>query len=395
MIPEQPTSPFQNPEIIKRLLITFGCITVYLIGRNIPVPGFDSASIFALSVAPYIGAAVLLSLLRATGRFDALAGKDAVGRAGIYRVVRFIALPIAIGQAVVLTGALHAPLITATLAVAALTAGALFILWLAEEITDNGIGNGVLLILFIDLAAKAPGGIGAFNELVSNEDLAFSVACGIAVLIFLALFCAVKLETAQRMIPVQYAKRVVGRKMMGGQQTTVPIKVNPAGVLALIAAATVLSLLAALFAEVRLPSVYFPLFAGLVVFFSWLYRTTGVDPRELAGQIQQNGGFIVGTRGGDAMVQYFSKIVDKLSMSSALPVAAAAAIPAIAVHMTGSSLVLSAVSIYLLAGVALDVMSQVQTRAMMTNYAGKIPQPSGVKSGGGRPRSNKKRKRRR
>lgn len=392
---QQPLNVFKSPEVVKRLLVTLGCVTVYIVGRNIPVPGLRSASIFGLGVAPYLGAAVLLSLLRATGRFDALAGKDTAGRSGIYRVVRCLALLFAVGQAAVLAAAIDTAPAVLFPAVATLAAGAIFVLWLAEEITESGIGNGVLLVLFVDIVAQVPGGIKTFNALVSGEDLALSAALGIVALILLAFFATVKIETAQRKIPVQYAKRVVGRMMMGGQQTTVPIKVNPAGVLALIAAATVVGWPAALFTGVRHPAVYFPLFAALVLFFSRLYRTSSVEPGELAGQIQQNGGFVLGTRGGDALLGYFSGLVDRLSMSSVIPVTAVAVLPAIAMRMTGSSVVLDEVAIYLLAAVALDSIGQVQARAMMQNFGGNIPKPVSIKGGGSHSRPSKKRKRRR
>ncbi len=394
---QQPPNVFQNPEVVKRLLVTLGCVTVYIIGRNIPVPGppLGSLPIFGHGVAPYLGAMVLLSLLRATGRVETLAGKDAAGRNGIYRVARPLALLFAVGQALPLAAGIDRTPAFIIPVVVTLAAGAMLVLWLAEEITENGIGNGVLLILFVDIAAQVPDTIGALSALVRNEDLALSAVLGIGALVLFALFAAVNLETAQRKIPVQYAKRVVGRMMMGGQQTTVPVKVNPAGALALIAAATAAAWPAALFAGARHPAVYFPLFVALVIFFSWLYRTSGVEPRELAGQIQQNGGFILGTRGGDAMSGYFSRLIDRLSLSSAFPVVVVVVVPAIALRMIGSPAAFGEVSIYLMAAVVLDSIGQIQARAMMQNLGGSLPKPGKMKSGGRRMHSSKRRKKRR
>jgi len=266
------------------------------------------------------------------------------------------------------------------------------VLWLAEEISENGIGSGVLLMLFVDIAAKVPGAIAL---LFRSDELSLAAAWGIAALVLLALFAAVFLESAQRKIPVQYAKRVIGRMMVGGQQTTVPVKVNPAGVLALIAAATVAAWPAALSSAFLHPAVYFPLFAALVIVFSRLYRTSSVEPREITGQIQQNGGFILGTRSGDAMVGYFSRLLERLALCSAIPVVAVAVVPAVAMRLTGSPAVLGAVPIYLLAAVALDFVAQMQTRAMLQNFGGNVPKPGSMKAGGGHPRSSKKRRKKR
>lgn len=424
---QQPPNFFKSAEIVKRLLYTLGLVSAYIVGRNIPIPGLHpeflgailsgesetalrTVSVFGLGVAPYIVAAVLLSVLRATGRVGSLAGKDAEGRRGIYKAARVIAavfaachavlaamlierMPVPSGtQATVETGLIF-------LAPAALTfaAGAMLVLWLAEELTDKGIGNGILLFLFVDVAAGAPGAWSALYGLYKTEEMHTLAVLGIIALVVLAILASVWVEAGQRKVPVQYAKRVIGRMMVGAQQTTIPVKLNPAGVLALVAAATVVALPMGLFEWARHPAVYLPVFTALVIWFSWIYRTANVDPRELAGQIQQTGGFIAGTRSGDALVAYFWKLLDKLSIGGAMLVAAIAVTPAILTRVTGSQIRIGELSIFLVAAVSLDFMAQMQTRYMMQNYGGNLPQPGNMPRMGkrGRPSKRRGKKRRR
>jgi len=420
-----PPNVFQSAEVVKRLLFTLGCVSAYILGRNIPLPGLhpgflasvlsgeapmslSQVSIFRLGVAPYVGAAVLLSLLRATGRFGALEAKDAEGRRTLYKATRFLAAVFALAQ-----GALAASVLEmmptaggagATLtsgwmflvpAAAALTAGAMTVVWLAEEISENGMGSGILLLLLVDIAAAAPGGVSRFYGLLKAEELHFLAALPVLAVIFLALFAAVLLETAQRKTPVQYAKRVVGRMMVGGQQTAIPVKVNPAGALALVAAGAVAGWPAAFFQAFRHPAVYFPVFAVFAVLFSRLYRGINMDPREIAGQIQQTGGFVPGVRSGPPLLTHFTRLLDRLAMASALPVVLIAVTPAVLVAIAAPEVGMGAVSIYLAAAVVLDFVAQVQTRFMMQNFGGNLPQMGGKPRIGKGSRPSKRRKKRR
>lgn len=377
-------SSFKDPEIIKRLLVTLGCLTAYVVGRAVPIPGLHpdtlasmlsgksaaslhSVSIFALGIVPYLNAVIVLSLLRATGWVGALAAPDAAGRSGIHRTARFLAAVFsAIMGAFLAAGVAGSPSpLFTVMAAATFAAGAMVVLWLAEEITEDGIGNGVLLILFVEVAAKARGGLFHLNSLLGAEDISLLLACVVVALAALAIFATVLIEAAQRLTLVQYAKRVIGRKMMGGQQTTIPIKANPSGVLGVVAASIVVAWPSPLFALSGYPVVYYPVFAALIVAFSWLYRRANVDPKELAGQIRNTGGFIHGIRSGEPMLAHFRRQLSRLAFGSGLLIAAIVLVPALALVAADSPLALDGAALFVAAAVTLDMMAQMQSRAMM------------------------------
>lgn len=386
---QQPPNVFKNPEIVKRLLVTLGCLTAYIVGRGIPVPGIHPdtlasilsgksgatlhpVSIFALGIVPYLNAIIVLSLLRAAGWIKALAAVDAAGRRGVDRIARFLAAAFAVVMGYFLAArveGLAGPLFM-FMAAATFAAGAMAVLWLAEEITEDGVGSGVLLILFVEVSAKAWGGISQLNSLLGGEDISLLLAIGVVALTALTLFTTVLLETAQRLTSVQYAKRVIGRKMMGGQQTTIPIKANPAGALGVIAASIVVSWPSPLLALSEYPVVYYPVFAALIVAFGWLYRQANIDPKELTGQIRNTGGFIHGIRSGEPMLAHFRRQLSRLSWGTGLPIAAIVLVPAIVLLAAGSPMTLDGTALFVAAAVTLDMMAQVQSRAMMLGRPG-------------------------
>lgn len=419
---QQPPNIFQSREIIKRLLLTLGCLTAYIVGRGLPVPGLrpealaamlagdggttlSSVSVFALGIHPYIAAAVLLSLVRWAGWIEALGGRDAEGRRVVYRTARALAAVFALGHAALVQYSARAVMASAgpaegfeavlgfVIPAATLAAGAMLVVWLAEEISENGIGNGVLLILFVDVAAAAPGAFSKLNALVKTEQTHVLAALGVSVAAILGLLGAVLIETAQRKTTVQFAKRVVGRMLVGGQQTAIPVRFNPGGAVALIAASTAVTWPAALAGTALHPVVRFPLFAALVIFFSWLYRRSDAEPKDVASRVQQQGGYVPGLRSGSDLTAHFSRLMDRLSMGSAPLVAAAALLPAIAASLAGMTI--SELSVYLVAAVALDTVAQTQARFMMQNLGGSIPQPGKMPRAGKQRRPSKRKKRRR
>ncbi|MEE8425078.1 MAG: hypothetical protein V3S11_04585 [Elusimicrobiota bacterium] len=386
---QQPPNAFQNPEIIKRLLVTLGCLTAYIVGRAVPVPGIHpdvllgilsgkseasmhSVSIFALGVVPYLNAVIVLSLIRAGGWIKALAAADAAGRRGVDRIARFLTAAFAVVMGYFLAArveGLAGPL-SMFMAAGTFAAGSMAVLWLAEEITDDGVGSGVLLILFVEVSARAWGGLSQLNSLLGGEDISLLLAIGVVALTALTIFTTVLLETAQRLTSVQYSKRVIGRKMMGGQQTTIPIKANPAGALGVIAASIVVSWPAPLLALSEYPVVYYPVFAALIVALGWLYRRANIDPKELAGQIRNTGGFIHGIRSGEPMLAHFRRQLSRLALGTGLPITVVVLVPAIVLRAIGSPMAIDGTALFVAAAVTLDMMAQVQSRAMMLGRPG-------------------------
>lgn len=411
------------PDIRKKIIFTLCMLLVFRIGAQIPVPGmnrdilaqtFDSGTglfalfdlfsggsfsnftIFALSITPYITASIILQLLTiAIPALERLSREGQEGRKKIAQYTRYLTVALAIVQAIGVTIGLFRQALVSTdvfsiiVIVMVLTAGTAFLMWLGEQINENGIGNGISLIIFAGIVARLPS---ACEEIISKlREGTMSI---VTLLVFL-LFCAavivgiILIQQGQRRIPVQYAKRVVGRKMYGGQATHIPLKVNQAGVIPVIFAMAFLQFPltityfmnaqgnAAQWIEKWLAPtgspgvwVYAAFNAVLIVFFTYFYTSVTFNPLEVASNLKANGGFIPGIRPGKTTVEYLNRVMTRITFVGAIFLALVAILPTIVSQLGGLSFHFGGTSLLIAVGVALDTMKQLENQMVMRNYSG-------------------------
>ena len=397
------------PEIRQKIIFTLLMLLVYRIGSNIPVPGIDreylaqlfsgetglldlfdlfsggafsNFTIFALSITPYITASIIIQLLTiAFPYFERLAKEGAEGRKKMAAITRYMTVVLGLIQAVGLTVGLFRRAIVDKSAfsmitiIIVLTAGTAFLMWLGEQINEYGIGNGISMIIFGGIVARLPSAVRGVAAQV--RDGAVSLVAVIALLIVAVL-----------MIPVQYAKRVVGRKMYGGQSTHIPMKVNQAGVIPIIFSISLLqfpltityfvpdSAFTDFVTKYLSPSgnpgvwVYAALNILLTVFFTYFYTAIMFNPADVADNMRQNGGFIPGIRPGVATVEYLSRIMSRLCFAGGIFLAAVATIPTIVSVFTPFNFSFGGTSLLIMVGVALDIVQQLENQMLMRNYQG-------------------------
>ena len=410
------------PEIRSKLIFTLLMLVVFRIGSNIPVPGIDRTvlaqvfagdtglfdlfdlfsggsfsqfTIFALSITPYITASIIIQLLTiAFPYFERLAKEGQEGRKKMAQITRYLTVVLALIQALGLTvGLFRQAVINQTwfsfaVIILVLTAGTAFLMWLGEKINENGIGNGISLIIFGGIVARIPSGLRSLYTQFTEGTL------GVISLIIFALFAVVvilgviEIQQGTRRIPVQYAKRVVGRKMYGGQSTHIPLKVNQAGVIPVIFALSILQFPLTItyffpntgFTEfvtnwlspAGMPGVlvYSIMNVMLIVAFNYFYTTITFNPIEVADNLKANGGFIPGIRPGKATVEYLTKVMSRLAFVGAVFLAVVATLPTIIGQITGLNIQFGGTSLLIAVGVAIDTMKQLENQMVMRNYQG-------------------------
>ena len=412
------------PELRKKILFTLAILALYRLGAYIPVPGipfqeFASAfqdsgvsmtmldlftggalsnfSVFSLGIMPYITASIIMQLMQgvipAVGRW---AKEGESGRRKITQVTRYLTLFLGLINAVGYLFLFQSPqygvtfstevpsLLTSILVVFTLVAGTAFIMWMGELITQRGIGNGMSLIIFTSIVSRVPSAI--FSSLNMEADMGLSIAITLLILV-VVLICIpaiIFVERAQRRIPVSYAKRVQGRKIMGGQNTYIPLKVNAAGVIPIIFASCLIyfpAQIAALFNVGWLTSFANAISTGwvnwiltlvLIVFFAYFYTSMVFNPDETADNLRKQGGFIPGVRPGSATVQYIKNVINRVTLPGGLYIAVIAVVPSILFFFTNNQLIqaFGGTSILIMIGVALDTMSKVESQLKMHNYDG-------------------------
>lgn len=415
---------FKIPELRNKILFTLGILVLYRLGSYIPVPGipfrafadsFSSQgvsmvmldlfsggalanfSVFALGMMPYITASIIMQLMQgvipAVGRW---AKEGETGRRRITQVTRYLTLVLALINAVGYLLLFKSPsygvvfneavpgLFSDFLVVFTLVAGTAFIMWMGELITQHGVGNGMSLIIFISVVSSVPTAIFSSMNLQADFGMNVAVTVLILVVVVLCIPAIIFMERAQRRIPVSYAKRVQGRKMMGGQSSYLPLKVNAAGVIPIIFASCLIyfpAQLAALFNVDWLSAVANAMSAGvvnwiltaiLIVFFAYFYTSMVFNPQETAENLQRQGGFIPGVRPGENTVQHVKDVLHRVTLPGALFIAAIAIIPSILFYFTNNSLIqaFGGTSILIMIGVALDTMTKVESQLKMYNYDG-------------------------
>jgi preprotein translocase subunit SecY len=422
-------SAFRNalkiPELRGKILFTVAIIAVYRLGSHLPVPGVDfdavqnflenpgndqnsaftlinlfsggaltQFAIFALGIMPYITSSIIMQLLQVViPRLEQLQKEGESGRKKIQQYTRYVTVFLALLQSASIVQLAHNqgilpidifPGLTPgrfALAVLTLTAGTALIMWLGELITQRGIGNGMSILIFTAIVATLPSE-GA-NILRVNKAFIFGLVCFLGLLIIVAV---IFVEQAQRRIPVQYAKRMVGRRMYGGQSTYIPLKVNQAGVIPIIFASSLLYIPVLLASIVNRPwmtnmvdnffrdgrhPVYILSYFVLIIFFAYFYNSIAFNPVDTADNMKKYGGFIPGIRPGRQTAEYLNHIITRITLPGALFLGAVAILPFIALAAGNvQSFPFGGTAILITVGVGLETMKQIESQLLMRNYEG-------------------------
>lgn len=409
-------------DIRRKMIFTLLMLIVFRLGSNIPVPGinrdmlaqmfdggtglfalfdlfsggsFSNFTIFALSITPYITASIILQLLTiAIPSLERLAKEGTEGKKKIAQYTRYLTVVLAFVQAIGLSVGLFRQALISTdffsiaVIVLTLSAGTAFLMWLGEQINENGIGNGISLIIFAGIIARVPTGIHTNWVKFTAGELNVVTIIVFAVFALVVLIGIIEIQQGQRRIPVQYAKRVVGRKMYGGQSTHIPLKVNQAGVIPVIFALSLLQFPLTLtyffpnsgftaFVTKWLspngdPGVWFygVLNVLLIIFFTYFYTAVTFNPVEVADNMKANGGFIPGIRPGRPTIEYLNKVMTRITFVGAIFLAIIATLPTIISSFSSLEVRFGGTSLLIAVGVALDTMKQLETQMVMRNYQG-------------------------
>ena len=408
---------FKIPDLRKKILFTLFIIGMYRIGAHVPVPGVDiekvtaqvqsgaalgllnlfsggaleQFAVFALGIMPYITASIIMQLLQGViPKIEQWAKEGESGQRRITQITRYLTLGIGLLQSVALVGVFRSALKftpddgflywwTYILIVITMLAGTALIMWMGELITQRGIGNGMSLLIFASIVARFPQAIVA-SLTIANK---FYVLLLLPVFLFVVV-AIVYMERGQRRIPVQYAKRVVGRRVYGGTGTYIPLKVNGANVIPIIFANAILFFPAqiAVYTGVKWLQdfgnalaggwIHYVLFAALIVFFTYFYTALVFNPIDLADNLRKNGGFIPGVRPGKATVTYIENVINRITLPGALFLAAIAVFPSLLFSVTRVPALrdFGGTSILIMVGVALETMRQLESQLQMRHYDG-------------------------
>ncbi len=397
-------------------------LLVFRLGSSVPVPGMDKQkiaemferasggildfldlmsggtfsnfSIFALNIYPYVTASIIIQLLTiAIPRLEELAKEGEEGRKKITQITRYTTIGLALVQAIGITvGFFDQAIIDksfwpVTIVVVTLTAGTSFLMWLGEQITEKGIGNGISLIIFVGIISRIPSEIVKTISLYRVGEIRLIGIILFLIFALLIIAIVIALQEGERRVPVQYAKRVVGRKMYGGQNTHIPVKVSMAGVIPVIFASSLLAFpqTIALFFKGE-PSawitkyltpqgavgawIYTILNILLIIFFTYFYTAIQFNTVEYAKSLQQHGGFIPGIRPGRPTSEYLNKVISRLTFVGAISLAAIASLPIVLSKIFKLNVNFGGTAIIIVVGVALETVKQIEAQMMMRHYKG-------------------------
>ena len=414
------------PELRKKMIFTLFVLLIYRLGACVPVPyvdvaalstyftqqlsntvlglynamsgsAFSQATVFALGIQPYINASIIIELLTiAIPALERLAKEEGEeGRKKIQTITRYttIGLGLLMGLAYYImlqnyqllsnTGFVYGLVIVLTF-----TAGASFLMWMGEQINEFGIGNGISMILFAGIISRIPSGIGTLISSIASGAMKWYTAILLLLGMFLIVILIVFITNSERRIPVQYAKRVVGRKMYGGQSTHLPIKVNMSGVLPIIFAQSIASLPATIVAFTGTSetgfwawmnkyvfdsksAVYIICYFLLIIAFSYFYSTVQFNPIEVANNLKKNGGFIPGFRPGKPTSDFIQKVINKITLFGALYLSIIAISPLIvSIFVKNNTLSIGGTSVIIVVGVALETVKAMEAQMLMRHYKG-------------------------
>ena len=420
---EKAQNVFRIPELKRRLLFTIALLCVYRFGGHIPTPGVNSealvaafasqanslfglydlfvggsfakATVFALGIMPYISVSIIMQLLGAVvPYFEKLQKEGEEGRKKITQYTRVGTVVLAAAQSFAFARFLesmgggsvvpHPGMGFRMMTMITQTAGTILIMWLGEQITERGIGNGISLIIFIGIVARFPNDIVNSVRALKAGTLSPWLAIIIVAVMVAVIASVVAMTQAQRKIPVQYAKRVVGRKMYGGQSTHIPLRVNTAGVIPIIFAQSLIMLPStlALYApgNAALQAVagwfshgtwvYVILYSLTIIFFTYFYTAIVLNPTDMADNMKKYGGFIPGIRPGRKTSEYIDRILSRITLPGAIFLALIAVLPDILIRRFNVPFYFGGTSVLIVVGVALDTLQQVESHLIMRHYEG-------------------------
>ena len=417
---------FRIPELKRRILFSLGLLIVYRIGVQVPVPGVDSSalasifaaakgtllglvdmfsggalerlSVFALGIMPYISSSIILDLLTVVIPYlEKLKKEGEAGRKKIIQYARYGTVVLSLfqgfgiavgmenmsgpgGASVVMDPGWSFRLMT----MISLTSGTAFIMWLGEQITERGIGNGISLIIFAGIVARMPTAMTNTFNLVRTGEMNFIVILLLMVLMVAVVGFIVFVERGQRRIPVQYAKRVVGRKVYGGQSTHLPLKINTSGVIPPIFASSILMFPATItqFIQIQWLSgfvrnymsvgglLYSLTYVGFIFFFCYFYTAVTFNPVDVADNMKKYGGYIPGIRPGKRTADHIDRILTRITFGGALYVSAVCVLPTVLIHRFQVPFYFGGTALLIVVGVAIDTMAQIESHMLTRHYEG-------------------------
>ncbi|MGI6361280.1 MAG: preprotein translocase subunit SecY [Bacillota bacterium] len=403
-------------EIRNKIIFTLLMFVIFRLGAHIPIPGIDTTviqqllsssifgfvdilsggslkqfTIFAMGVIPYINASIIINLLTmVVPYFEKLQKEGPEGRKKMMQITRYGTVLLGFAQALAMSFFLRNAFLDTSigsvlLVALTLTTGTVFLMWLGELITDKGVGNGISLIIFAGIVASLPGQLSAIGQYVQTGEASIVTVILFVVMAIAVIAGIVAVQEGQRRVPVQYAKRVVGRKMYGGQSTYIPMKINQAGVIPIIFAMAILTLpgllsnmasetntVAAFIAKIfdYQHPVYMICYGLLILGFTYFYTAATFNVTDIADNLKKNGGFVPGLRPGKPTVDYLDKVLSRITFSGALFLAFIALLPSIAMGVTGLNFYFGGTSLLIAVGVALDTMKQIESQLLMRHYQG-------------------------
>ena len=413
------------PELRRRILFTLAMLAVYRVGVAIPTPGIDREglaaffaqvegtifglfnlfsggaleqfSVFSLGIMPYISASIILQLLTVVFPYlERLSKEGDVGRKKITQYTRYGTIVLSViqglmisfglegtrgpnGEAIVLEPGWNFRLMT----VLTLTSGTAFIMWLGEQVTERGIGNGISLIIFAGIVAALPSAVTSTFQFVREGELSIFFVVLLVLFVVLVVGVIIFMERGQRRIPVQYAKRVVGRRMYGGQTSHLPLKINTSGVIPVIFASSVLIFPATVAQFVQNPWaqalagsmapgqwLHDLLYIGLIMFFCFFYTAIVFNPVDVAENMRKYGGYVPGIRPGKRTSEFIDRVLSRLTLGGAVYLSLVALLPTILISQFNVPFFFGGTALLIVVGVALDTVSQMETHMISRNYEG-------------------------
>jgi len=413
------------PELRKKIIFTFFMLLIFRLGTFVPVPfisreamkemiqktgegsllsfldtfsggAFGNATIFAMSITPYINASIIMNLLTvAIPALERLSKEGEEGRKKIAQWSRYLTVVLGFIQAVGLYFTLANARAVSTAGwnsgitiVLTFTAGTAFLMWLGEQISEKGIGNGISLLIFAGIVSRLPVMVSTLVASYKAEALNVITILGIIIVAVVVIAIVVAMNNAERRIPVQYSKRVVGRKMYGGQSTHIPIKILAAGVIPIIFAMSIMAFpgtLAGFFGKTATSggfvgwalkllspasTFYAAFYFLLIIFFTYFYTAIQFNPVEIANNMKKNGGFIPGFRPGKPTSDFIARVLSKITIAGAIFLGLIAVFPIISTRATGINISIGGTSILIAVGVALDTVKQMESQMLMRHYKG-------------------------
>ncbi len=413
------------PELNRRIILTLILLAIFRIGVYIPTPGIDAEalsgffkrasgtlldfaamftggalshfSVFSLGIMPYISASIILQLLTSVvPQLEKLSKEGESGRNTITQYTRYLTIVLSIIQGMMIAIGLESmrgpagePIVISSgwgfrvMTVITLTAGTTFLMWLGEQITEKGIGNGISLIIFVGIIARMPAAVNNTIHLVRAGEMNFLVLLLIIILMVVVVGFIVFMEAGQRKIPIQYPKRVVGRKVLGGGTQHLPLKVNSAGVIPPIFASSIIVFPATIANFVNIPAVksiaqslhpgailYNLLYVVFIIFFTYFYTAIQFNPKEVAENLKKYGGFIPGIRPGANTADYIDTVLSRLTLWGALYLAAVCVLPSFLVSEFNVPFYFGGTALLIVVGVAMDTAQQIESHLLARSYDG-------------------------